>query len=172
MKCYSISDIAKQGLEDPTIAGSNRLFMITPYDNNFLKANIYVLLSESEYEEVVHFRDMVKAAEEFASKEGADLIHSDKKKDILEERQETHGAFTWVAETSQELKEYFRNKADWYNLTNVQREALDNIAQKTARIFAGNPNFADHWVDIQGYAKLAEKEIRKGENQDGPTNPK
>jgi hypothetical protein len=103
---------------------------------------------------------------------GTHATPSDMKKDILEERQETHGDFTWVAETSQELKEYFRNKADWYNLTNVQREALDNIAQKTARIFAGNPNFADHWVDIQGYAKLAEKEIRKGENQDGPTSPK
>ena len=93
-------------------------------------------------------------------------------KDILEERQKTHGDFAWVAEISQELKDCFRQKADWYNLTNVQREALDNIAQKTARIFSGNPNFADHWVDIQGYAKLAEKEIRKGENQDGPTSPK
>ena len=93
-------------------------------------------------------------------------------KDILEERQETHGDFAWVAEMSQELKDCFRQKADWYNLTYVQREALDNIAQKTARIFSGNPNFADHWVDIQGYAKLAEKEIRKGENQDGPTSPK
>lgn len=92
--------------------------------------------------------------------------------DILEERQETHGDFTWVAETSQDLKDYFRQKASWYDLTYVQREALDNIAQKTARIFAGDPNFADHWVDIQGYAKLAEKEIRKGENQDGPTSPK
>jgi len=172
MKCYSMSDIAKQGLEDPTIAGSNRLFMITPYDNNFLKTNIYVLLSESEYEEVVHFRNMVKAAKEFASKEGADLIHSDMKKDILKERQGTHGEFADVAEISQELKNIFRNKEGWVNLTRVQREALDNIIQKAARIFAGDPNFADHWVDIQGYAKLAEKEIRKGENQNGPTSPK
>jgi len=85
------------------------------------------------------------------------------KKDILKERQKTHGNFSDVAEMSQELKDYFRNKAYWYNLTNVQREALDNIAQKTARIFSGNPNFADHWVDIQGYAKLAEEELKKGD---------
>jgi hypothetical protein len=90
-------------------------------------------------------------------------------KDILEERQKTHGDFAWVAEVSQELKNIFRNKEGWVYLTRVQREALDNIAQKAARIFAGDPNFADHWVDIQGYAKLAEKEIRKGENQNGPT---
>lgn len=93
-------------------------------------------------------------------------------KDILEERQGTHGEFTWVAESSQELKDYFRQKASWYDLTYVQRESIDNIIQKMARVFSGNPNFADHWVDIQGYAKLAEKEIRKGENQDGPTSPK
>lgn len=93
-------------------------------------------------------------------------------KDILEERQETHGDFADVAETSQDLKEYFHNKASWCDLTYVQREALDNIAQKAARIFAGDPNFADHWVDIQGYAKLAEKEIREGENQNGPTSSK
>jgi hypothetical protein len=93
-------------------------------------------------------------------------------KDILEERQKTHGEFADVAEISQELKNVFRNKEGWVSLTRVQREALDNIAQKTARIFSGNPNFADHWVDIQGYAKLAEKEIRKGENQDGPTSSK
>lgn len=93
-------------------------------------------------------------------------------KDILEERQKTHGDFAWVAESSQELKDYFRQKASWYDLTYVQRESIDNIIQKMARVFAGNPNFADHWVDIQGYAKLAEKEIRKGENRNGPTSPK
>ena len=93
-------------------------------------------------------------------------------KDILEERQGTHGEFADVAEISQELKNVFRNKEGWVNLTRVQREALDNIAQKAARILAGDPNFADHWVDIQGYAKLAEKEIRKGENQNGPTSLK
>ena len=103
---------------------------------------------------------------------GTHATPSDMKKDILEERQGTHWDFADVAEISQELKDYFRQKASWYDLTYIQREALDNIAQKTARIFAGNPNFADHWVDIQGYAKLAEKEIRKGENQDGPTSPK
>ena len=59
-------------------------------------------------------------------------------KDILEERQKTHGEFAWVAEASQELKDYFRQKASWYDLTYVQRESIDNIIQKMARVFAGS----------------------------------
>lgn len=87
------------------------------------------------------------------------------KKDILEERQGTHGEFKDVANISQYLKAYFREQPSWYSLTEIQREALDNIAQKIARIFAGNPNFPDHWVDIQGYAKLAQQEIEKNGNR-------
>lgn len=94
----------------------------------------------------------------------------EEKKDILEERQETHGEFKDVASISQTLKIYFRAQSTWDALTFVQQEALDNIAQKIARIFAGNHNFADHWVDIQGYAKLAQQEIEK--NGDRPSSLK
>lgn len=87
-------------------------------------------------------------------------------KDILEERQGTHGEFKDVAPISQTLKIYFRAQSTWDALTFVQQEALDNIAQKIARIFAGNHNFADHWVDIQGYAKLAQQEIEKSGRSD------
>lgn len=90
-----------------------------------------------------------------------------KRKDILEERQGTHGEFKDVAPISQTLKIYFRAQSTWDALTFVQQEALDNIAQKIARIFAGNHNFPDHWIDIQGYAKLAQQEIEK--NGDRPS---
>lgn len=91
----------------------------------------------------------------------------EKRKDILEERQGTHGEFKDVAPISQTLKIYFREQPSWESLTDVQQEALDNIAQKIARIFAGNHNFPDHWIDIQGYAKLAQQEIEK--NGDRPS---
>ena len=91
-------------------------------------------------------------------------------KDILEERQETYGSFEDVALISQEFEEYFREQPSWESLTDVQKEALDNIAQKIARIFAGDPNFADHWIDIQDYAKLAQQEIEK--NGDRPSSLK
>jgi len=90
-------------------------------------------------------------------------------KDILEERQGTHGEFKDVAPISQTLKIYFRAQSTWDALTLVQQEALDNIAQKIARIFAGDPNFPDHWIDIQGYAKLAQQEIEKNGNR--PSSP-
>ena len=35
-----------------------------------------------------------------------------------------------------------------------QREALEMIAHKIARIVNGDPNYADSWVDIAGYATL------------------
>lgn len=145
-----------------------RLFLVDLDDIPNLPYPVYVEITEEEQTSGVRFPDVI----EFVRSLSIYNSFSDKKKDILKERQETHGDFADVAEISQELKDYFRQKASWYDLTYIQREALDNIAQKTARIFAGNPNFADHWVDIQGYAKLAEKEIRKGENQDGPTSPK
>jgi hypothetical protein len=37
----------------------------------------------------------------------------------------------------------------------IQREALDQIAGKLGRIFAGRPTFLDHWQDVAGYATLA-----------------
>ena len=35
-----------------------------------------------------------------------------------------------------------------------QWEALDMILHKIARIANGDPNYADSWIDIAGYAKL------------------
>ena len=93
-------------------------------------------------------------------------LMQEKKKDILEERQGTHGEFRDVANISQSLKEYFREQPSWESLTLIQREALDNIAQKIARIFAGDPNFPDHWIDTQGYAKLAQQEIERNGRSD------
>lgn len=35
-----------------------------------------------------------------------------------------------------------------------QREALEMIAHKIARILNGDPNYADSWHDVAGYATL------------------
>ena len=75
---------------------------------------------------------------------------------ILEERAETHGRFRNVARTAQLIKSEIQ-QAEY--LTFAQAEALDLIATKIARILHGNANEADHWLDIEGYARLVRLEL-------------
>ena len=74
---------------------------------------------------------------------------------MIEARSQTHGDFSVNSEVSQHLKEYFRAQPGWQRLTIRQREAIDHQCGKYGRIFAGDPNFTDHWADLGGYAELA-----------------
>ena len=76
----------------------------------------------------------------------------------LKQRQKTHGDFKTHAQISQELKAVLW-KYDYQNLSPHQCEALEMIAHKIARILNGNPNHADHWHDIAGYATLVENNL-------------
>jgi hypothetical protein len=73
--------------------------------------------------------------------------------DLLEQRQQTHGDFTDVALVAQATKDIWRAGAGWKNLSPVQRERLEMIAHKIARIICGNPNHLDHYIDVVGYAQ-------------------
>jgi len=42
-------------------------------------------------------------------------------------------------------------------LKDTQREALEMIATKMSRVLCGTPSHADHWDDIEGYARLGKK---------------
>lgn len=88
---------------------------------------------------------------------------------ILEDREKTHGHFPQVASCSQELKNTIRVFAK-KNLTSVQMEALENDAQKTARILCGDPDTLDHWLDKAGYALLVFKALG-GDLNDTPFAP-
>jgi hypothetical protein len=82
--------------------------------------------------------------------------------DTLNERQKTHGDFTDNARVMQALKQIARSGNNWVGhieLTPVQREALDMILHKVGRIVTGDPNVPDHWLDIEGYARLARERI-------------
>jgi len=76
--------------------------------------------------------------------------------ETLKERNQTHGAYTETALVSQILKATVRSGPSWLIMNPSQRESVDMILHKIARVVCGNPNEPDHWVDIQGYAKLAE----------------
>lgn len=72
----------------------------------------------------------------------------------LEERGKRYGEFKHHAFIAQVLKEGMSQFVGYKKLAPDQKEALEMIAHKIARILNGDPNYADSWVDIAGYAKL------------------
>jgi len=72
----------------------------------------------------------------------------------LNERGKRYGSFYANADTAQLLKQAMQSLDGWERLQVDQCEALQMIAHKIARILNGDPNYADSWVDIAGYAKL------------------
>lgn len=75
---------------------------------------------------------------------------------ILVRRGKTHGDFKDNAEIANDLRSVMRGGPNWENILPEQRLALDEIALKIARILSAgsDPTFAEHWNDIEGYAKL------------------
>lgn len=76
---------------------------------------------------------------------------------ILAERGKRYGEFVTHAEITQDLKVAmgrFKGTEPWTNLAPDQREALEMIAHKIGRILNGDPDWADSWADIAGYAQL------------------
>ena len=75
----------------------------------------------------------------------------------LEERGSRYGRFEDLAKITQELKGVMYAHIGWEKLSPAQREALEMIAHKIGRILNGDPNYADSWHDIAGYASLVDK---------------
>ena len=73
--------------------------------------------------------------------------------ETLQERGKRYGVFTRHAEISQQLKEVI-NQYQTKVLAADQQEALDMICHKIGRIINGDPDYADSWHDIAGYAQL------------------
>jgi hypothetical protein len=69
-------------------------------------------------------------------------------------KQKTHGNYRDTANISQNMKSVMSTGRNWSVLRDTQREALELIAMKIARILSGDHNFRDHWDDIEGYAEL------------------
>jgi hypothetical protein len=76
---------------------------------------------------------------------------------LLDRRAETHGDYALTAKVCEEIKD----SAFWgpAGLTHEQRNAIANIAQRIARIVCGDPNHPDHWLDIEGYARLIRERL-------------
>jgi Domain of unknown function (DUF6378) len=82
----------------------------------------------------------------------------------IEERSSRYGRFVGNARIAQDLKRVIAaytprgwNPADGTRvkyLADDQQEALDMICHKIGRIINGDPDYADSWHDIAGYAQL------------------
>lgn len=91
--------------------------------------------------------------------------------ELLDERNATHGSFIVNSAVSQSLKRLLRGeltaeeleetrryfKEGYWTLKMIHVEALDHTCGKLGRIYAGQPEFDDHWDDGSGYFKLPVK---------------
>ena len=84
--------------------------------------------------------------------------------EMLEGRATRYGTFEGHARISQDLKAVMHERSGWDRLKPDQREALEMIQHKIARILNGDPTYADNWIDIAGYATLVANRLEKGEN--------
>jgi hypothetical protein len=82
---------------------------------------------------------------------------------ILNEREQTHGAFREVAGYSQAIKQLMRTSRNWDRLDVAQAQALEVVADKVARILCGDPSHLDHWQDGAGYFELVLRDLVKAQ---------
>ena len=83
---------------------------------------------------------------------------------ILDERGSRYGSFEKHANLTMKLKIAIEEHISKYRvepiLTADQYEALHMICHKIGRIVNGDPNYADSWIDIAGYAKLVSDRLQ------------
>lgn len=82
----------------------------------------------------------------------------------LAERGHKYGKFADHAAVTYKLKNVLRehSRSHGKSFAFDQAEALDMICHKLGRIVNGDPDYADSWVDIAGYAKLVADRLETG----------
>lgn len=88
-----------------------------------------------------------------------DIHLKDKIDAILAERGKRYGTFMGHARVTQALKQAMYDHPNYAGLPTDAQEALEMIVHKIGRIVNGDPNYADSWDDIAGYAKLVSDRI-------------
>lgn len=83
--------------------------------------------------------------------------------ELLNKRGENYGKFSGQASISQGLKDAAKNGVQYDSLKPFQKESVEMILHKIARIVNGNPNYIDSWRDIIGYAQLVVDELNQTE---------
>lgn len=76
-------------------------------------------------------------------------------------RGQRYGDFANQGRITQAIKAAMRDSPNWDRLDPDQRESLEMIAHKVGRILNGDPDYADSWHDIAGYARLIEARLQE-----------
>jgi len=77
----------------------------------------------------------------------------------IEGRDETHGDFVRQAESAQRMLHVIDKCEGWYQMPMFMQYAVMMILMKVSRLVHGDCRETDHWHDIQGYARLVEREF-------------
>lgn len=77
----------------------------------------------------------------------------------LEDRDQTHGDFVDQASAAQGMIDVLNKTEGWTRCPKWMQYAITMICMKIARIVHGDCRTTEHWHDIQGYARLVEREF-------------
>lgn len=82
--------------------------------------------------------------------------------ETLKQRGAQYGDFLMDARICQDIKRVVTSMEGWHRLADDQKQALELIIVKIARILNGNPDYKDNWWDIMGYARLVHQRLEGG----------
>jgi len=92
--------------------------------------------------------------------------------ETLGERGSRYGNFGGHAAITQALKDtyfsFINTVQGPHHLNDSQKEAVEMIFHKLGRIANGDPNYADSWHDIAGYATLVDEQLQVPIDAEGP----
>lgn len=85
--------------------------------------------------------------------------------DTLQERGKNYGNYREQTTISKNIKEAMQERAKYWEMESDQQDALEMIAVKMSRIVNGDPDYADNWADIAGYATLVKDRLEGNERK-------
>ena len=88
-----------------------------------------------------------------------------KVEDTLQERGKNYGNYREQTTISKNIKEAMQERDKYWEMESDQQDALEMIAVKMSRIVNGDPDYADNWADIAGYATLVKDRLEGNERK-------
>lgn len=80
---------------------------------------------------------------------------------MLAGREDNYGQFADHARITQALKRAMQDSPNWTKLSDVQKEGLEMIQHKIARLLNGDLTYLDNIFDIVGYATLIKNHMEE-----------